>query len=136
MYEEILLARVEEVSRRLEAAIENADPAEWVRLLAAAYAGYYLEHTHFFPLFASRKLSRDWGLKTRVGKRLELCMAEVEGQVAEAIEAALEKGALQPHHLLRAKSQDAEACAAEMLGLFFRELDLNQRPLARVSACR
>jgi hypothetical protein len=66
-------------------------------------------------------------------------MAEVDGQVAAAIAAAVETGGLRPlvtvllttvsigifrsviqHHLLRAKLQDAEACAAEILDLFFR----------------
>ena len=139
IYEEIVLARIEEISRRLEVALENAEPSERVRLLAVEYARFYLERPQFFPLFAARKLSRDWGLKTRVGKRLERCMAGMEGQVAAAIDAAVAKGLLRPlgtellsavvigifmsviqHHLLRAKSQDAEACAAEMLDLFFR----------------
>jgi TetR/AcrR family transcriptional regulator len=139
MYEEILLGRVEEISRRLSAALKDAAPADRLRLLAVAYAGYFLEHPQFFPLFATRKLSRDWSLKSKVGKRLEQCMSEVESQVAETLEAAAKKGALRPlgtglltaaaigmftsviqHHLLHTKSRDAEACAAEMLDLFFR----------------
>jgi TetR/AcrR family transcriptional regulator len=139
LYEEIILLRVNEILERSRALIAGVGPTERLRLLAVAHSRFFLEHPHFFPLFVTRRLSRDWGLKTKLGKALDRCMAEVDAQVTEAIAAAVKKGELRPlgtellvaavkgifdsviqFHLLHGKPGDAETCAAEMHDLFVR----------------
>ncbi|HKC59870.1 MAG TPA: hypothetical protein VKB92_07280 [Myxococcales bacterium] len=136
---EAVVARLDGIRARLTASSASVDPTERIRMLAVAYAAHFLESPQFFPMWATGKLNRDWGLKSRVSKSLDRRFAEAERQVAGTIEAAVEKGVLRPlgtpllttvaigifmsviqHHLLRAKSRDAEACVAEMLELFFR----------------
>jgi AcrR family transcriptional regulator len=139
LYEEIILLRVNEISERTRAALAGASPTQRLHMLAVAHSRFFLEHPHFFPLFVTRRLSRDWGLKTKLGKALDKCMAEVDDQLGDAILAAVKKGELRPlgtellmaavkgifdsviqFHLLQDKRGDAEACASEMEELFFR----------------
>jgi AcrR family transcriptional regulator len=138
LYEAIVLARLDEVRERMASASGKADPAERIRLLAVAHAAHFLERPHFFPVWASQRLSREWGLKSGVSEALERRLADVEAELAEAIQAAVKKGLLRPlgtrllasvaigiftsviqEQLLRGKSRDSEACAAQMLELFF-----------------
>jgi AcrR family transcriptional regulator len=139
LYEEIVLLRVNEMAERTRVALAGASPTERLRLLAVEHSRFFLEHPHFFPLFVTRRLSRDWGLKTKLGKALDKCMADVDAQVSGAIAAAVKKGELRPLgagllmaavkgifdaviqlHLLQDKAGDPEACAAEMFDLFSR----------------
>src|SRR5712692_3985575 len=139
LYEAIVLERLDEIRERMAAASAKFDPAEWIRLLAVAHAAHFLERPHFFPVWASQRLSREWGLKSNVSKKLERRLAEAEAQLAAAIQAAVKKGLLRPlgtkllasvaigiftsviqEQLLRGKSRDADACAAQMVELFFQ----------------
>ncbi len=138
LYEEIVLERMEEIRKRMEAVPARAGPNERLLLLAVAHAEHFLERPQFFPVWASQRLARDWGLKSRSGKLLEKRHEEVEAQVAEAVAAAVKKGLLKPlgtrllagvaigiftsviqEQLLRGESRDANACAAQMLELLF-----------------
>jgi AcrR family transcriptional regulator len=139
LYEEIVVVRLKEISQQLKGMLENTEPADRLHLLCVTHARFFLEHPHFLPILVTRRLSRDWGLKTRIGKSFDRHIAEVDKQLAEAIEAAVKKGKLRPlgteflmtaaigiftsviqHYLLRSRTTDAEACAAEMQDLFFR----------------
>jgi AcrR family transcriptional regulator len=139
LYEAIVLVRLDEVRERMATASGKADPAERMRLLAVAHAAHFLERPHFFPVWAIRRLSREWGLKSGVSKALERRLADAEAELAEAIQAGVKKGLLRPlgtrllssvaigiftsviqEQLLRGKSRDADACAAQMLELLFR----------------
>jgi AcrR family transcriptional regulator len=137
LYEEIILLRLQQIAERCREALAGAGPTERLRLIAVAHAEFILEHPQFFPILATSRLSRDWGLKTKVGKSLHRFLAEVDGQMADAIEAAVKKGELRrlptkllmacakgifdgvlQFHLLHGKSRDPEACARQMHDLF------------------
>jgi AcrR family transcriptional regulator len=137
LYEEIILLRLQEISERCRVALAGAAPTERLRLIAVAHAKFILEHPQFFPLLATSRLSRDWGLKTKLGKSLDRFLAEVDGQMADAIAAMVKKGELRrlptemlmacakgifdgvlQFHLLHGKSRDADACAQQMHELF------------------
>jgi TetR/AcrR family transcriptional regulator len=139
LYEEIVDLRVKEMVERTRVALAGARPTEQLHLLAVAHSRFFLEHPHFFPLFITRRLSRDWGLKTKLGKSFDKCMADVDAQLRVTIAAAVKKGELRPlgtellmvavkgifdsviqSHLLRGRPGDAEACATEMQELLLR----------------
>ena len=145
LYEEIVLLRLEEIAERVEIALADADAAGQLRVLAVAHATFFLERPHFFPLHQSRRLARDWGLKTRFGKAIDRCLADVDARLEQAIEAGVKAGLLRPlgtrllaevargifnsviqHHLLHAKTRDPEACATEIEEIFFRGIGTGQ----------
>src|SRR5262249_6229885 len=117
----------------------RAPPADGRQAFAACHARFFLERPQFFPIFAGRRLARDWGLKTRVGKSFDRHIEEVDSQLDAALEEAIRKGQVKPlpipllkraaigifnsvlqDHLLRGGSLDPEACASEMHELFLR----------------
>jgi AcrR family transcriptional regulator len=139
LYDEIVLVRLKEIAGQIKEILSRADPAERLHAFAACHARFFLERPQFFPIFAGRRLARDWGLKTRVGKSFDRHIEEVDAQLDQAIEAAVKKGELKPlpipllkrtaigifnsvlaDHLLRGGSLDAEACANEMHELFLQ----------------
>jgi len=63
---EAVVARLDGIRARLTASSASVDPTERIRMLAVAYAAHFLESPQFFPMWATGKLNRDWGLKSRV----------------------------------------------------------------------
>ena len=136
LYEAIVVERLEEIRARLQAVPPSAAPDERIRRIAAAYAQFFLDRPRFFPLWSTHRLAHDWSVGEGMSRKVAQRVGEVEADVARAIAAAVDAGVLRPigvpllvgvaigifaaviqHHLLHAKTRDADACAAEMCRL-------------------
>ena len=139
LYEAVVLGRLDEIKERVEAGPADADPADRLQLLAEAHAQHFIDHPHFFPVWAGERLRRAWGLKSRVGKLLEKRFAEQEEHVAAVMEAAVKKrlllplgtrllttvalgifGSVMQAELIGDARHDARTCARTMLDLLYK----------------
>jgi AcrR family transcriptional regulator len=94
LYEEVIHARLDEIDRQAREAFAQDDPYGRLRALAVVYSGFFLEAPQFFPLWASHKLSHDWGQTTRFGSSIHRRVADQERRLERALLDNIKAGVL------------------------------------------
>jgi AcrR family transcriptional regulator len=137
LFEAVVCCRLEEVRTRIPSTRRGDSPVRRIRELARAYAGFFLERPHFFPMFAAQRLATRWRLASRFSQSTHPLIDAVEAELARAIAAAIKAGELAPrdpgllsevamglfisvlqYQLLARQPADADTCANLMIELF------------------